>query len=153
MLPMTPVVLFWFRRDLRLHDNAGLYAALRSGLPVVPVFIFDPNILSALDVEDRRVSFIHAALAKLQSELAAAGSGLQVLHAPPADAFDTLCTRYRVAAVYTNRDYEPYARDRDRAIAAQLAGQGIRLHTFKDQVLHEEGEVQKQGGGYYQVYT
>ncbi|GAA4333862.1 deoxyribodipyrimidine photo-lyase [Flaviaesturariibacter amylovorans] len=150
---MVPVALFWFRRDLRLHDNAGLCAALRSGLPIVPVFIFDPKILSSLDADDRRVSFIYSALEALQEQLVAAGTTLQVLHDEPLKAFATLCGRYHVAAVYTNEDYEPYARQRDAAVAAELGRQGIAFLSFQDQVLQAPGAVQKEGGGYYQVYT
>ncbi|TAL50990.1 MAG: hypothetical protein EPN92_01095 [Chitinophagaceae bacterium] len=60
------VNVFWFRRDLRLHNNAGLYQSLKSSKPVVPVFTFDRNILD--EQEDRaygRVEFIHNALSRI----------------------------------------------------------------------------------------
>ncbi|GAB4091190.1 cryptochrome/photolyase family protein [Flaviaesturariibacter terrae] len=145
--------IFWFRRDLRLHDNRGLDAALRSGRPVLPVFIFDPLILDRLEPDDRRVPFIYAALERLQEGLVAAGSALEVLHATPEEAFRQLSERYSIEAVYTNHDYEPYARERDARIGGQLAERGIAFHTYKDSVLFEKDEVLKDDGAPYQVYT
>ncbi|RZA15284.1 MAG: deoxyribodipyrimidine photo-lyase, partial [Lysobacteraceae bacterium] len=149
----TPITLFWFRRDLRLHDNRGLYEALRAGRPVLPVFIFDPLILRQLEPDDRRMPFIHAALSALQQQLTAAGSTLDVRHAEPLAAFAELTARYPVEAVYANADYEPYARSRDAAVAGFLAEKGIAFHAFKDSVLYEHDEVVKDDGKPYLVYT
>ncbi len=148
------VSIFWFRRDLRLHDNAGLYHALRSGYPVVPVFIFDTNILDELENKaDKRVDFIHRQLEHMQAQLEATGSTLHVLHSTPEDAFRQLVSRYDVQAVYTNHDYEPYARERDKRIAGYLQGQGISFFSYKDQVIFEKDEVLKDNGEPYTVYT
>lgn len=146
--------IFWFRRDLRLHDNAGLYHALRSGYPVVPVFIFDTNILDELkNKADKRVDFIHRQLEQIQVELIANGSSLHVLYGTPEEAFIKLLSFYNVQAVYTNHDYEPYARDRDEKIAGMLQEQGISFHSYKDQVIFEKDEVLKDNGEPYTVYT
>src|SRR5450432_18119 len=127
--------IFWFRRDLRLEDNAGLYHALKSGLPVVPVFIFDRNILDGLeDRADRRVEFIHAALQEIQEQLVRMGSSLEVYYDHPLNVFGHLLSHYPVTRVFTNEDYEPYARERDGSVAALLAGKGIGLFSSKDQV-------------------
>lgn len=148
------VVIFWFRRDLRLHDNAGLYHALRSGYPVVPVFIFDTNILDELeDKADMRVDIIHRQLEQMQSTLVSSGSTLQVLHNNPGDAFRELTSLYQVQAVYTNNDYEPYARERDEKIVTILQEQDINFHSYKDQVIFEKDEVLKDNGEPYTVYT
>ncbi|NCX95096.1 MAG: deoxyribodipyrimidine photo-lyase [Chitinophagia bacterium] len=148
------VALFWFRRDLRLTDNAGLYHALKSHAQVVPIFIFDKGILSGLDnAKDRRVHFIHWAIDRLQTQLTAMGSTLHVLHATVAQAFEQLLAHYHVEAVYTNHDYEPYALNRDKFVADWLATQGIPLRTFKDQVIFEKSEVVKDDGSPYTVYT
>lgn len=148
------VSIFWFRRDLRLGDNAGLYHALRSAYPVVPVFIFDTNILGELDDHaDKRVDFIQRQLEQMQVELIATGSTLHVLHSTPEEAFRELVSRYNVQAVYTNHDYEPYARDRDEKIAGMLQEQGISFHSYKDQVIFEKDEVLKDNGEPYTVYT
>jgi deoxyribodipyrimidine photo-lyase len=120
---MEKNVIFWFRRDLRLDDNAGLFAALSSGLPVVPIFIFDRDILSYLeDKDDRRVSFIYAALQRLQAQLTAVGSSLDIRYGKPEEVFDQLTEKYSVQAVYTNHDYEPYARRRDEQIKPIATG-------------------------------
>ncbi|RPD38865.1 cryptochrome/photolyase family protein [Chitinophaga barathri] len=148
------VVLCWFRRDLRLHDHAALYHALRSGLPVVPVFVFDTHILRDLeDKADRRLQFIHDALIRMQQELQAAGSTLHVFHGTPEEAFQAWVSHYDIAAVYTNHDYEPYARQRDTAVAKQLGEQNIAFHTYKDQVIFDKGEVVKDNGEPYTVFT
>lgn len=151
---MQKVVLFWFRRDLRLHDNTGLYAALRSGLPVVPVFLFDQNILSQLeDKDDRRVSFIYQALQTMQEGLAKTGSTLDVRYGKPEVVFAQYLQHYSVQAVYTNHDYEPSAQRRDEAIRQLLQKKDIDFHTFKDQVIFERNEVTKEDGSGYMIYT
>lgn len=149
-----PVALFWFRRDLRLHDNAGLFYALRSGMPVVPVFIFDTNILDELeDKADKRVDFIHRAITGMQQQLEKKGSTLHVLYTTPEKAFQELTEKYNVAAVYTNHDYEPYATKRDTDIAALLREKNIAFRSYKDQVIFEKDEVVKDDGKPYFVYT
>lgn len=148
------VVIFWFRRDLRLYDNAGLYQALRSGFPVVPLFIFDTNILKGLeDKADKRVDFIHRQLEQMQTQLVATGSTLHILNSTPDEVFSQLVSRYNVQAVYTNHDYEPYAKERDNRIASYLQGLGIGFHSYKDQVIFEKDEVLKDNGEPYTVYT
>lgn len=151
---MKKLNIFWFRRDLRLDDNAGLYQALRQAEPVLPVFIFDTNILDQLDnKQDNRVAFIHAALQGLQEQLLAQGAALQVVHDTPLNAFAQLLKHYPVAAVYTNHDYELYAKDRDEAVRILLNEHNIPLHTFKDQVIFEKNEVVKDDGKPYTVFT
>ncbi len=150
----TPVNIFWFRRDLRLEDNAGLYHALKQGEPVLPLFIFDTEILNALpDRRDARVAFIHQALEQMHLQLAQMGSGLYVFHGTPAEAFRQITANYKVSAVYTNHDYEPYARRRDAEIGTMLAEQGAAMHTYKDQVVFEKDEVLKDNGEPYTVFT
>ena len=147
------VNIFWFRRDLRLFDNHGLDKALSAGLPVLPVFIFDKNILGALDPNDRRVSFIHDTLMQLQQQLIKNNSSLLVLHDSPLKAFQKLITEYEVKEVFTNHDYEPYAIERDKDIAALLKKSGIGFSTCKDQVIFEKSEVVKADGTPYTIFT
>lgn len=151
---MQDVVLFWFRRDLRLDDNAGLHAALSSSLPVVPIFIFDRDILSQLeDKDDRRVSFLYTALQKLQERLVQAGSTLDVRYGRPIDVIENIRNDYGVKAVYANHDYEPDSIKRDEAIRNLLFQKGLSFFTFKDQVIFEKDEVVKDDGRGYRVYT
>ncbi len=152
---MKPSVnIFWFRRDLRLHDNAGLYHALRSGKPVVPVFIFDTNILGELeDKADRRVEFIHLALQEMQQELKKHGATLDVRYGEPSAIYGQLASEYAIEGVYSNHDYEPYAKERDTGIEKLLGQHGIGFQTFKDQVIQEKGEVLKDDGKPYTVFT
>jgi deoxyribodipyrimidine photo-lyase len=148
------VSIFWFRRDLRLHDNAGFYHALKSDLPVLPVFIFDPAILDKLeDKTDARVTFIHQTIVALGEELKSYGSSILVKYAKPADAWRQILQEYDVTLVYTNHDYEPYAAERDEAIRKLLAEQNIAFHTFKDQVIFEKNEVLKDDRKPYTVFT
>jgi deoxyribodipyrimidine photo-lyase len=152
---MKPVVnIFWFRRDLRLHDNAGLYHALKSDKPVVPIFIFDRNILDELDDKsDRRVEFIHLALQDIQKHLLKMGASLDVRYSTPETAYTELLKEYNVEKVFTNHDYEPYAKQRDSAIEQMLKQQGVSFHTYKDQVILEKDEVLKDDGKPYTVFT
>lgn len=148
------ISIFWFRRDLRLEDNAGLYHALRSGYPVLPVFIFDTNILGGLeDKADKRVGFIHHCLLAIQKQLLKNGSTLHVLHGKPVEAFKKFAGIYDIAAVYANHDYEPYARERDEEIATFLLKKNIPFYTGKDQVIFEKNEVLKDNGEPYTVFT
>jgi deoxyribodipyrimidine photo-lyase len=151
---MLPVILFWFRRDLRLHDNCGLYHALQQGHPVLPLFIFDQDILTLLPgPSDARVSFIHQTIASLHRKLEERGSTLLIRQGKPLEVFRELLREYPVHAVYTNRDYEPYARHRDQAVQELLEVQGARLYTFKDHVIFEQNEVLAATGQPYKVYT
>ncbi|KPC53384.1 cryptochrome/photolyase family protein [Amantichitinum ursilacus] len=145
--------LFWFRRDLRVHDNAGLYHALKSGADVLPVFVFDRDILDGLPQSDRRVAFIHASVHALQAELRAAGGDLITVHDHAAAAIVRLARQHDVCAVYTNHDYEPAAQARDATVRHTLQQAGVELLTFKDQVIFERDEVLTQAGGMFSVFT
>lgn len=149
-----PVSIFWFRRDLRLDDNAGLFYALKSGKPVLPIFIFDTDILDDLEArQDKRVCFIYDRLKDLQSELLDMGSSLLVLHGKPKDLFTELIDQYTIEAVYTNEDYEPYALERDTSIAGLLLERGVSFFSYKDHVVFAKSEVLKDDGAPYTVYT
>lgn len=153
---MQPSVIniFWFRRDLRLEDNHGLFKALSSGLPVLPIFIFDRNILDDLsNKSDKRVVFIHRALQKIQEQLVKKGKSLQVFYGTPEEVFQKLATTYSIHTVFTNRDYEPYAKKRETAILSILSGKNISFKGFKDQVIFEKDEVMKDDGLPYTVFT
>ena len=152
---MKPVVnVFWFRRDLRLHDNAGLYHALKAGLPVLPIFIFDRNILDELeDPKDRRVEFIHQSLKAMQDHLLTHNSTLDARHGFPPDVFKKLFEDYDIRNIYTNHDYEPYARQRDEELGMAFKEAGIGFYSFKDQVIFEKNEVLKEDGKPYTVFT
>lgn len=148
------ISIFWFRRDLRLEDNAGLYQALKSEWPVLPLFIFDRSILDKLSNRaDARVEFIHQTLTELKKELQEQDSDLLVKYGTPEKVWPEVLQEFEVKAVYTNHDYEPYARRRDEKISLLLEKQQIPLHTFKDHVIFEEEEITKKAGGPYTVFT
>lgn len=150
----TPVSVFWFRRDLRLDDNAGLYHALKSPYPVLPLFIFDREILDQLDdKDDARVTFIYDTIKALDDQLQKHGSSLLILHDSAENAWRAVLGDYNITAVYTNHDYEPYAIKRDENIQNLLKKQDIKFNTFKDQVIFEKDEVLKDDGKPYTVYT
>jgi deoxyribodipyrimidine photo-lyase len=152
---MPPRVnICWFRRDLRLHDNAALYHALKDKNPVVALFIFDTDILDELeDKEDRRVEFIHGALYKMQEELVKKGSTLDVRVGVPSAVFQQVLKDYKVEKIFFNHDYEPYARKRDEGIGEQCREAGVSFHHYKDQVLLDKGEVLKDDGSPYTIFT
>lgn len=151
---MEEINVFWFRRDLRLFDNSGLYYALISDKPVLPIFIFDQSILDDLeDKSDARVSFIHDRITQLDDELTKFGSSIKVFSSTPMKAFNALCEEYKICEVYTNRDYEPYATQRDEQIDQLLQEKGAKLLSFKDQVIFEHKEILNGSGEVYKVFT
>lgn len=151
---MDKLTLFWFRRDLRLDDNTGLYQALKASKKVLPLFIFDTGILEKLENKyDARVTFIHRYVSRLKEELEKKGSSLEVWQGEPLEVFRKLCDRYEIEAVYTNRDYEPQAMRRDSNVAEFLKSRSILFRTFKDQCVFEAKEVVKSNGEPYTVYT
>ncbi|WP_299155648.1 deoxyribodipyrimidine photo-lyase [uncultured Christiangramia sp.] len=151
---MKTVNIFWFRRDLRLDDNAGLKAALRDDHPVLPIFIFDSEILDKLPEDDARVTFIYENLQKMRDELQDKyGSSIAMYHGKPEKIFLELLKSYDIKKVFTNRDYEPYAKERDKEILELLEKKEIEFCDFKDQVIFEKDEVVKGDGDPYKVYT
>ncbi|MEO0472206.1 MAG: deoxyribodipyrimidine photo-lyase [Bacteroidota bacterium] len=144
---------FWFRRDLRLNDNHGLYQALTSGQPVLPVFIFDKHILDDLPETDARVSFIHQVLTNMNQQLVELGSSLVVRYGSPEEVWPSLIQDYSISKVITNHDYEPYARERDDQMHEWLSSEGIVFSTFQDQVIFEKEEILTNAGKAYSVFT
>jgi deoxyribodipyrimidine photo-lyase len=145
--------VFWFRRDLRLEDNVGLFHALNSGTSVLPIFIFDESILSQLPKDDARVTFIHQQLEKIQQQLSTFGKSLALFHGKPQEVFSKLVSENKIQAVFTNHDYEPYARKRDFELFHLFKEHNIEFKTSKDQVIFEKSEVVKDDGTPYVVYT
>ncbi|UOE41579.1 DNA photolyase family protein [Chryseobacterium suipulveris] len=146
--------IFWFRRDLRLDDNHGLYQALSQDLKVVPIFIFDQQILTQLsDKKDKRVQFIYEAIERLNKKLAKVGSGVDLYYGNPKEVFEKIIKKYDVHSVFTNEDYEPYALRRDGEIHEFLQSKNIEFKTFKDQVIFAPQEVLKIDGQPFQVYS
>jgi len=148
------VTIFWFRRDLRLDDNVGFLAALKSDFPVLPIFIFDREILDKLPKNDARVSFIFESLQKMRNELQDQNqSSIAFYHDAPENVFQKLVEEYEVQEVHTNRDYEPYAKGRDSRIEKLLSDLNVPFKTYKDQVIFEKNDVLKDDGDPYVVYT
>ena len=149
-----PYCIFWFRRDLRTNDNHGLAEALKSGLPVKPIFIFDREILDKLDnAQDRRVNLIHQILRNIQSQLKAKGGDLSVFYGKPLEVWEGLLKDENLKAIYCNEDYETYAIQRDEAVAKMAEAQNTSFHQYKDQVIFAKNDVVKDDGKPYTVYT
>lgn len=146
--------VFWFRRDLRITDNAGLLKALTSGLPVLCMFIFDTEILQKLeDKDDARVTFIYSRVNKLKQELENQGSSLKVYHSSPLEAFAKLAGEFNIQKVFANKDYEPETIRRDEKVSHFLEKRGIGFMLLKDHVIFEEKEIAKDNGEPYTVFT
>ncbi|WP_339877610.1 deoxyribodipyrimidine photo-lyase [uncultured Algoriphagus sp.] len=151
---MKKVSIFWFRRDLRLEDNHGLFQALNESENVLPLFIFDKNILDKLgNKADARVEFIYDEITKIHKQLESKDSSLLVKYGDPEAIYKELMSEYQIEAVFTNRDYEPYAKSRDEKIARLLQKHEIPLHKFKDQLIFEPGEILNGSGEFYKVFT
>ncbi|PQJ81138.1 cryptochrome/photolyase family protein [Polaribacter glomeratus] len=149
----TTINIFWFRRDLRLDDNCGLFNALSSDKKVLPIFIFDEDILNKLPTDDSRVSFLHQELENIQQQLLKMNSSISVFHGKPMEIFKDLSEKYTIDTVFTNHDYEPYALQRDLEISSFLESKDSSFKTFKDQVIFERDEIVKKDGTPYKVYT
>jgi deoxyribodipyrimidine photo-lyase len=151
---MEKITLFWFRRDLRLEDNTGLFYALQQEKNVLPLFIFDRNILDRLeDKADARVEFIHSQLLEIKTKLGQKGSSLLIKYGKPEDIYPELLQEFDIHSVYTNRDYEPYAKERDAKVESILKEKGVTFLSFKDQVIFEPGEILNGSGEFYKVFT
>ena len=151
---MDKISIFWFRRDFRLKDNHGLFQALESGKKVLPIFIFDEDILDLLENKsDKRVDFIVQALQTLNSFLKSKNKGIKIFKGKPLEIYKKLSQNYEIEAVYCNEDYEPYAIKRDQEIADFLASKNIAFHSFKDQVIFHKDEIVKADKKPYTVYT
>ena len=148
------ISVFWFRRDLRLEDNATLWQALKSGNRILPIFIYDKNILDKLeDKKDARVLFIHQEITRLKKELEKFGSSLEVFYSTPLKTYKALITQYDIIEVFANRDYEPYARNRDKEIYEFLKSHNIEFKSRKDHVIFEKNEIIKDNGKPYTIFT
>lgn len=145
--------VFWFRRDLRLTDNKGLYHALSPGKPVLPLFIFDDHILEPLPNDDHRVTFIYDALMDINKRLKPFGKELLIKKGKPLDVFAGLVSDYDIEAVYSNEDHEPYGHRRDQEIAEMLSKQGIAFHQYLDHLITGKNEVLTAEGSPYKVFT
>ena len=150
---MSKLTLFWFRRDLRVQDNVGLFHALEQSEQVLPVFIFDQSILEKLPKKDARVELILQALGYINDAMKGNQCTVGMYHGVPKAILNDLIEQYPIDRVVTNRDYEPYARERDQEIEALLAARGISFETYKDQVIFEKDEITKDDGKPYVVYT
>ena len=151
---MKKVSVFWFRRDLRIEDNHGLFQALSGPYPVLPIFIFDKAILSRLpSKKDGRVEFIHQALATLKSLICQQAGDISIFHDHPLHVFEKLTSEYDVQAIYLNHDHEKYAIQRDEEIKQLANSKKISFHTFKDHVIFEKNEVLSGQGTPYTVFT
>jgi deoxyribodipyrimidine photo-lyase len=151
---MDKITIFWFRRDLRLEDNTGLFQSLLNEKNVLPLFIFDRLILDKLDDKrDPRVEFIHSQISEVKSQLEQKGSSLLVRYGTPQEVFSDLLKEYDLLSVYTNRDYEPYAKERDGLVETLLKEQGVRFLSFKDQVIFESTEILNGTGEFFKVFT
>ena len=147
------ISIFWFRRDLRLEDNIALYESISLKKNVLPIFIFDDNILNELPNDDPRVNFIYQTLFDINLVLQKHDTSLLILKGKLEDIWSKLIQKYTIESVFINKDYEPYAIKRDQKLGEVLKSNGIELHSFKDQVVFEESEVVKANGEPYTVFT
>ena len=150
---MDKISIFWFRRDLRLHDNKALFHALQSEEKILPIFIFDIDILKKIPKDDARISFIYSELKAMNMHLESFGTEIKMFHGNPKEVFRSLMKNYTIVKVFTNHDYEPYAIKRDLDIKEVVSSSKIDFQTYKDQVIFERNEITKKDGKPYVVYT
>ena len=146
-------VIFWFRRDLRLNDNTGLYHSLKNNSKVLPIFIYDKNTLTRLNGTDHRLDFIESSINDINIILNKKKKSLSTFYGNPLDVFSKLIKKYNISKVYTNTDYTPYSIHRDFKIKELLESKNIEFKSYKDHVLFEKSEVVKNDNTPYKVYT
>ena len=147
------MVIFWFRRDLRLDDNHALFKALKSGYDVLPIFIFDSNITNKLNQNDHRLNYINNVLDGLNKRLSENKKKIYIYKGNPIEIISKLIIKLKIKELYLNKDYEPYARDRDDKIEKLCVANNINYNSFKDHVIFEEDQIVKKDGTPYVVYT
>ena len=147
------MVIFWFRRDLRLDDNHALFKALKSGYDVLPIFIFDSNITNKLNQNDHRLNYINNVLDDLNKRLSENKKKIYTYKGDPVDIISKLTIKLKIKEIYFNKDYEPYARDRDDKIEKLCMANNVSYNSFKDHVIFEEDQIVKKDGTPYVVYT
>jgi deoxyribodipyrimidine photo-lyase len=150
---MEKFTIFWFRRDLRLNDNKGLYEALKGKNKVIPIFIYDTNIIDKIKKNDHRLTFIQNALGGINNAMKRNRCTLGTYRGTPKAVFEKIIREFPIEKVIANHDYESYAIDRDQEIKKILSQEGIVFETFKDQVIFEKNELVKDDGNPYKVYT
>ena len=150
---MKTISIFWFRRDLRLDDNKGLYHALKENNNVVPIFIYDTNILDKLKENDHRIQFIKDKIVEINNDLSKIGKSIIQFHGDPKKVFENLIEKYQVQSIYFNRDYTPYSKKRDDEIIKLSNKHNISCNNYKDHVLFEKSDITKDDGSPYKVYT
>lgn len=147
------MVVMYFRRDLRLHDNRALYEAQKTGIPILPIFIFDDHIIRDLPKDDARISFMYSMLQSIDQKLQVLDSTLHIYRGSPLEVWQTIIAMYDIKMVFANEDYEPYATDRDQQLRKLFAAKGIEFHLYKDQVLFHKNEIIKEDGLPYTMFT
>ena len=147
------MVIFWFRRDLRLDDNHALFKALKSGYDVLPIFIFDSNITNKLNQNDHRLNYIDNVLDGLNKRLSENKKKIYIYKGNPIEIISKLIIKLKIKEIYLNKDYEPYARDRDDKIEKLCVANNVSYNSFKDHVIFEEDQIVKKDGTPYVVYT
>ncbi len=147
------VNIFWFRRDLRLQDNKGLYHALKESNNVIPLFIFDTDITDSLPENDARVEFIYESLQQMQKSLRKRHRNMLVYKGKPLEVFQEIIENYQLKAVWCNKDHEPYGIERDEKIRKFLDSKNIKFHSYLDHLLFDKDDVLKKDGTPYHVFS
>ena len=125
------VSIFWFRRDLRIDDNIALYHSLNSKFNVLPIFIFDDEIVNELPEGDPRINFIYNELEKNNTLLTAKASSIRIFNCSYKDAWKSLVDEFDLKEVYFNEDYEPYAKQRDEWVCSFLELLDVDVYSLK----------------------
>jgi deoxyribodipyrimidine photo-lyase len=150
---MNKATIFWFRRDLRLHDNVGLFYALSKSNTVYPIFIFDKDITNNLNKDDYRLNFIKEQIKFMNKKLKKHECSINIFYGKPLDVFKNIISKTKIERVVFNKDYEPYAIKRDDTVKELMTKNNIEILSYKDHVIYEENEVVKKNGDPYVVYT
>ena len=145
--------IYWFRRDLRITDNAALSAASRQAEHVVPVYVLGEWKLNHRWTGANRQHFLCGCLAALENDLRTIGGRLVLRQGDPVAELEKLAVETGAEAIFFNRDPDPHGRETERRLAAMAAGRGIRLRDFKDVCVHERDDVLTAKSEPFRVFT
>lgn len=154
MTKMYPLALHIFRRDLRLYDNTALIEALKSSKEVIPCFIFDKRQIEKNEYKSTNcIQFMAHSLHELDTELRKKNSKLYFFYGIAEDVVTQLLVKLNIKAVFTNRDYTPFSRERDLKIEKICHELNVDFYSCADVLLHEPEEIMKSNLQPYTIFT
>lgn len=150
---MNNPILFWYRQDLRVTDLPGLLAAVGTGRPVIPCYIFDENAAGEWSPGAASRWWLHHSLGALHADLQKLGTGLVLRRGNTREVLLSLARETGASSVYCSRQYEPWASEQESRLHSELAKDDIELKRYQGSLLFEPESIKNQSGLPFKVFT